>query len=75
MTGPWMQSNTLYVEVRMRELLAQAERDRLGRRARVGRPLRRRAGALLIAAGRALAGPPLVTASVDEYTPPRRAAA
>jgi hypothetical protein len=70
-----MQSSTLYVEVHMRELLAQAERDRLGRRARVGRPLRQRVGAFLIAAGEALAGPPLGAANVEDCPPPRRAPA
>lgn len=75
MTGPWLQSNPLYVELRMRELLAEAEQDRLGRRARVDRSLRYRLGALLISAGEALAGPARATSAAAESPYQRRAPA
>lgn len=68
MTGPWLQSNKEYVEVHMREMLARAEQDRLGRRTPTGHPLRYRLGALLIAAGRAMEGPALAACNADEPT-------
>jgi hypothetical protein len=75
MMGPWLQYNPRYVELCMREILAQAEQDRLGRRVRVGRPLRHRVGMLLIATGEALAGPAFVAGSADEHPYHRQAPA
>ena len=55
------------VDERARELRAMAERDRLARRVRPPRRLRRQVGRLLITAGTALAGQ-LVDAALSETT-------
>jgi hypothetical protein len=55
------------VDEHARELRAMAERDRLARRVRPPRRLRRQVGRLLITAGTALAGQ-LVDAALSETT-------
>ena len=57
MMSDWGNGDPLYVELRMREMLAAAEEARRARQARGPRCLRRRVGALLIRAGEALACP------------------
>jgi hypothetical protein len=53
------------VDEHARELRAMAEEDRLARRVRPPRRLRRQVGKLLITAGHALAGPPVDATTSD----------
>jgi hypothetical protein len=53
------------VDEHARELRAMAEEDRLARRVRPPRRLRRRVGKLLIMAGQALAGQPVDATTSD----------
>jgi len=50
----WTDNNRLYTELHMRELHAAANQARLLRQARGPRPLRRRIGRILVAAGERL---------------------
>ena len=54
MMGNGFDSDTLYAELRMREIRAAAEEARLARQVRTPRRLRRRVGGLLITAGERL---------------------
>jgi hypothetical protein len=68
----WYNTVTVQHELRLHKLIAEADRERLGRQASpagqggVWRRLRRRAGRLLVAVGAALRGP----APAAEVAPP-----
>ena len=55
MMGNWHDYNSLYVDLRMREMRAAAQEARRLRQVRRAQPLRRHVGRLLIHAGEALA--------------------
>jgi hypothetical protein len=57
--------STRYIELRMRELHAEATRARLGRQMRDPRPPRHRLGRLLISVGEALSAQPQAPAAAD----------
>ena len=55
MMGNWYDYNSLYVDLRIREMRAAAQEAHRLRQARRARPLRRHVGRLLIHTGEALA--------------------
>ena len=68
MMSNWFNYDSLYVELRMREMQAAAEEARLARQVRGPRRLRRRLGTLLIRAGEALICQPLATPGPEGAT-------